>query len=64
MLYSAILHSLHIKIKFIAYICHEICSSYNFFNDMLEIIKTLFSRRDLNSSSANYTIHTPRYLKV
>jgi hypothetical protein len=38
MLYSAILHSLHIKIKFIAYICHEICSSYKFFNDMLKII--------------------------
>jgi hypothetical protein len=29
-LYYAILCSLHIKIKFIAFICYEICSSYNF----------------------------------
>jgi hypothetical protein len=40
---------LHIKVKFIAFVCHEICNRYKIFSNMLEIIKTLCTRWYLNS---------------
>jgi hypothetical protein len=52
----AILCSLHIRIKFIAFTCYEICSSYNFFNNVLEIIKML-CLRDLNSRSLHNMVN-------
>jgi hypothetical protein len=39
LIYYAILCSLQIKIKFIVFAYHEICSNYTFLNSILEIIK-------------------------